>query len=105
RGVADHSAARRRQAVMSSTKTETGWLDILFDPRDAGEVWAAIFHRLGEVALSTSKSAALHQETVVPDRLLAESAWNLWEEFPAHAPSVISELKQFWVSATSVGTA
>ena len=51
------------------------------------------------------KPAALHQETVVPDRLLAETAWNLWEEFPANAPSVISELKKFWVSATSVGTA
>jgi len=90
---------------MSSTTTEAGWLDILFDPRDVGEVWTEIFRRLGDLALSTPKSAALHQETVVPDRLLAESAWNLWEEFPANAPSVISELKKFWVTATSVGTA
>src|SRR5437868_5072764 len=90
---------------MSAATTDAGWLDIMFNPRDAGEVWTAIFHRLGKLALNVTKSAALHEATVVPDRLLAESAWNLWEEFPAHAPSVISELKQFWVSATSVGTA
>ena len=42
---------------------------------------------------------------MTPDRLLAESAWDLWEEFPASAPSVISELRQFWVGVTSVGTA
>ena len=76
----------------------------LDDIRQARQAWetrqakafpkTAIFRRLGELALSTPKSAALHQETVVPDRLLAESAWNLWEEFPANAPSVISELKE-----------
>lgn len=90
---------------MSATTTATGWLDILLKPQDAGEVWTAIFQRLGELALSNPKSAALHQETVVPDRLLAESAWTLWDDFPAHAPSVVNELKQFWVSASSVGTA
>jgi hypothetical protein len=90
---------------MTATTTELGWLGILSDPGDACEVWTTIFHRLGELALSTPKSAALHEKTVVPDRLLAESAWNLWEEFPSHAPSVVNELKQFWVSASSVGTA
>src|SRR5262245_25752426 len=90
---------------MSTTTTPSGWLDILLNPHDAGEVWTTIFHRLGELALSNPKSAALHQETVIPDRLLAESAWNLWEEFPAHAPSVVNELKQFWVTASAVGTA
>jgi hypothetical protein len=89
---------------MSAT-TPADWLDLLFDPKDAGEVWTEVFRRLGVLAMSTSKSAALHQETVVPDRLLAESAWNLWEEFPAHAPSVIDELKQFWVAGSAAGTA
>jgi hypothetical protein len=90
---------------MSTTRMGATWLDVLLDPREPGEVWSTIFHRLGDLALSSTTSAALHQETVIPDRLLAESAWNLWDEFPAHAPSVISELKQFWVSITSIGTA
>ena len=34
---------------MSSTTTEAGWLDILFDPRDVGEVWTEIFRRLGDL--------------------------------------------------------
>ena len=88
-----------------STTTAADWLDLLFDPKDAGEVWTEVFRRLGVLAMSTSKSAALHQETVVPDRLLAESAWNLWEEFPSHAPGVIGELKQFWVAGSAAGTA
>jgi hypothetical protein len=90
---------------MNKTSTESGWLEILFDPCDAGEVWNKIFGRLGEIALSTTKPADLHHQTVVPDRLLAECAWNLWEEFPACAPTVINELKQFWVSTSSLGTA
>jgi hypothetical protein len=88
-----------------STTTAADWLDVLFDPRDPGDVWVEVFRRLGELATSTSRAAALHQESVVPDRLLAESAWNLWEEFPSHAPSVIGELKQFWVAGSVAGTA
>lgn len=90
---------------MITTKPASTWLDVLLDPREPGEIWTAVFHRLGEIATKSSDATALHQETVIPDRLLAESAWNLWEEFPAHAPSVINELKQFWVSASAVGTA
>lgn len=40
-----------------------------------------------------------------PTGSFPKAAWNLWQEFPAHAPSVIDELKQFWVSASSSGTA
>ena len=35
---------------MKSSAANAGWLDILFDPRDAGEVWTEIFRRLGELA-------------------------------------------------------
>lgn len=81
------------------------WLDIVFAPDNTAEVWTSIFRRLGEVALATPKSVDLHKVTVVPDRLLAESAWDLWQEFPTRAPNVVDELKQFWVSGTSAGTA
>jgi len=90
---------------MSTTPTDAAWIDFILSPHEPGEVWTAIFRRLGELAMNGTNSAALHQETVIPDRLLAESAWNLWEDFPAHAPSVVNELKQFWVSASLAGTA
>ena len=52
---------------MNAATAEAGWLDILFDPHDAGEVWTAIFHRLADLARSTAEaSAALHQATVDP---------------------------------------
>ena len=47
----------------------------------------------------------LHRQTVDPDRLLADSAWSLWEGFSTHAPKVIDELKRFWVSRSVSGTA
>jgi hypothetical protein len=41
----------------------------------------------------------------VPDRLLAETAWDLWQDFPRCAPRVINELQGFWVKPASSGTA
>jgi hypothetical protein len=48
----------------------------------------------------------LHRETVVPDRLLAESAWDLWQAFPAEAPKVVDAIRSFWnAPSASAGTA
>ena len=81
------------------------WVDLILGTVDPAETWMAIFARLRELSLSNPGAAALHRETIVPDRLLAESAWDLWQQFPRCAPTVIGELKQFWISATGIGTA
>jgi len=41
----------------------------------------------------------------VPDRLLAETAWDLWQDFPRCAPRVVNELQRFWVTPSGSGTA
>lgn len=81
------------------------WVDLILSTVDPAETWTAIFNRLRELSLSNPAAGALHRETIIPDRLLAESAWDLWEQFPRCAPTVIGELKRFWVSAAGVGTA
>ena len=81
------------------------WVDLILGNVDPVDAWTAIFARLRELSLSNPGAAALHRETIVPDRLLAESAWDLWQQFPRCAPTVIGELKQFWVSAAGYGTA
>lgn len=81
------------------------WTELILGAGDPGKVWSSVFGCLKSLALSDLSASALHKETVLPDRLLAESAWSLWQEFPQHAPSVIAELKQFWRSSTSSGTA
>ena len=81
------------------------WVDLILRPADSMEIWTAIFARLRDLALSGVSPATLHRETIVPDRLLAESAWNLWQDFPRCAPTVVDELKKFWVAKPGVGTA
>lgn len=81
------------------------WVDLIVGNVDPAETWAAIFARLRDMALADPGAAAIHRETIIPDRLLAESAWGLWQEFTRCAPSVVSELKKFWATTTAAGTA
>ena len=81
------------------------WVEIVLGDNDPKTTWLSIFDNLKEVAMSTSKASSLDRATVVPDRLLAETAWNLWSEFPQYAPTVIDELKNFWVTNGPDGTA
>ena len=82
------------------------WETLLLSERPARAVWADVFARLGELALAAPSPGALHRETITPDRLLAESAWDLWQAFPAEAPKVVDSVRDFWTSsAASAGTA
>ena len=81
------------------------WADTILSARDSEAAWSDIFDRLRDVALATPDPQTLHKHTVAPDRLLADSAWNLWQGFPSHASKVIDELKRFWTSDSSSGTA
>ncbi|MBI4291279.1 MAG: hypothetical protein HY661_07370 [Betaproteobacteria bacterium] len=81
------------------------WVEIIVATDDPATVWKRILANLRDLALQSTKSGVLDRATVVPDRLLANSAWNLWEEFLANAPTAIDELKKFWVNATASGTA
>lgn len=93
-------------AISPSTASQAeSWESLILSERPAALLWSAVFKRLGEMALSSSPSA-LHRETVIPDRLIAESAWDLWQSFPADAPKVVEAIRGFWTGATgSAGTA
>ena len=93
-------------ASAGSTSTPPSWESLILANRPAPATWSDLFRRLGEVALATSSPAALHRETVIPDRLLAESAWELWQSFPTDAPKAIDAIRAFWsASSASSGTA
>jgi hypothetical protein len=88
--------------VTTSGSTQD-WQSLVLSERPAKEVWTAILARLKEVALAATSSGGLHRETIVPDRLLAESAWDLWQAYRAEAPTVIDGLRDFWTAASANG--
>ena len=84
---------------------DTDWSALILNETDPAKVWLGIFSHLRNLALGSPRGNMLDRATIVADRLLAESAWNLWEEFPSYAPSVIQELQHFWMKTSVTGTA
>ncbi len=76
------------------------WSGIILDSQTPQDAWAEIFSTLQALSISSSSPVALHDATVIPDRLLTEAAWELWEAFPAHAEKTSDCLKG-WASSGS----
>jgi hypothetical protein len=87
------------------TGTVSEWVDVIVGQDDPATAWKHIFAMLRELAVQSTKSGVLDKTTVAPDRLLANSAWNLWDDFHHYAPTVIDELKKFWIQTSASGTA
>jgi hypothetical protein len=85
--------------------SDADWVDLILSEQDAEKVWRGVFDRLLTIAVASTRPTAIDKATIAPDRLLAESAWNLWQEFPHHAPTVVTALKKFWVKTSPHGTA
>jgi hypothetical protein len=71
------------------------WPGILLDRHPPESVWAEVFSSLLSLAVRNSSPVTLHDATIVPDRLLAEAAWELWESFPECAVKTSTELKKW----------
>ena len=81
------------------------WVNAVMGERDPVDAWKKILSSLREVALVSQKSGALDRATVIPDRVIANCAWNLWDDFQLTAPTAVDALKQFWIQKTASGTA
>jgi len=73
----------------------TDWAKIILDSDTSETAWADIFTSLLTMAKEISSPVALHDATVVPDRLLTEAAWELWESYPEYAVKTSSMLKEW----------
>ena len=78
---------------MSTTASWAGTILAADDPADA---WRSIFGRLLTIARRTTSPVDLHNQTTTPDRLIAESAWELWEVYVNAAPRTSQELVAWW---------
>lgn len=71
------------------------WSSIILDSPSPQAAWTEIFSALLILSQSSSSPVTLHDATVIPDRLLAEAAWELWEAFPEHADKTSNNLKNW----------
>ena len=81
------------------------WLEIILSGREAAKIWAEIFAALEKLARENSSPASLHAATVIPDRLLAEAAWELWQAYPDAADRTSESLKRWCVQEGGSGRA
>ena len=77
----------------------TDWSGIILDSQSLQDAWAEIFSALQSLSRSSSSPVAFHDATVIPDRLLTEAAWELWEAFPMHAEKTSGNLKGWAVGS------
>ncbi len=81
------------------------WDHILLGERDPARAWQQAFDLLVRCSTTAADAGELHRLLAPADRLLAESAWDLWAAFSAHATSTIDSLKVFWSTPSPVGKA
>jgi hypothetical protein len=81
------------------------WNKIILDAQSAEQAWEQIFIQLKEMGTQSTSPVTLHDQTVVPDRLLSEAAWELWNAYPENAIHTSRRLKEWATSASSGGTA
>lgn len=89
----------------AASSQASDWARVILTPQPPEQAWRLICDRLRDVALEGASAQALQKATIDPDRLLAETAWELWEGFAASAPKVVDELKRFWSAQSMAGTA
>ena len=73
----------------------TDWTGIILNSQSPEAAWASIFSSLQNLAKQSSSPVALHDATVIPDRMLSEAAWDLWESYPEHAIKTSAMLKEW----------
>ena len=71
------------------------WVNLLLFPKGSvQDIWKRIAVHLAETALAEDNPMQIHNATILPDRLLSEAAYPLWNEFVNAAPRTSTRLIQ-----------
>lgn len=81
------------------------WVETILDATDPGAAWADIFDKMKDLAMSTASPSELHNQTIIPDRLLSEAAWELWSAYPDSAPLTSRAIKDWCDGDSAIGRA
>lgn len=74
----------------------TTWPEVILHNDDPQKAWELMFSGLLELAKQNHSPVKLHNETIAPDRLLAESAWQLWYGYEQNAQRTSQALIKWW---------
>lgn len=77
--------------------TENDWTNlILHHPQmDSAAAWNSISKSLLQIAKLADGISALHNQTVFPDRLLSDAAFELWRDYPCAAKKTSARLVEW----------
>lgn len=60
---------------------------------------------LGTLSQASTSPEELRKQTIAPDRLLAESAWDLWQVYNSTAPKTSQAIQAWWAKSVATGRA
>ncbi|MDD3269498.1 MAG: hypothetical protein PHX14_09270 [Syntrophomonadaceae bacterium] len=89
---------------LSAEQKQQALIIQLLDQRDSKACWQSIIEYLGSMVYQADP-ASLHRATVNLDRFLAESAWNLWQDYPASVTTTARTLQAWWAMQAPGGCA
>ena len=81
------------------------WVDIVLGRESAADTWKRLFEQAFHCAAAGVSPDRLHAELSIPDRLLADSAWELWQQYSTAAPRTSSALKAWFAHTSASGKA
>lgn len=81
------------------------WNEMILHAPSPAVAWEQLFSTLKDCALQNISPVLLHDQTVVPDRLLSEAAWELWHAYPGCVLRTSEYLKRWLESPSSTGKA
>jgi hypothetical protein len=78
---------------------------LLFSSRPPAEAWSALFAHAQKLATNAQSPLILHQSLVSVDRLLSDSAWDLWQAYSTSAPKAAQSLIEWSLQPSATGRA
>ena len=87
------------------SKDDCAWIKPIFHSPAPATAWQSLFEMLGTLSQASTSPEELRKQTIAPDRLLAESAWDLWQEYDSTAPRTSQAIQEWWAKSSATGRA
>ncbi|OCQ93484.1 hypothetical protein BCD64_00885 [Nostoc sp. MBR 210] len=80
------------------------WTNPILHSCDPASAWAHLFEILATLS-QKSTPEEIRKQTIAPDRLLAESAWDLWQAYNSTASRTSQVIQEWWAKPFANGRA